>query len=248
MPDASVVYLTTTIESPSACMGFITCGADDGVQVWMNGTRVITQDKSKPVKADEYRSKVNLLAGKNTLLFKVNNQAGPSGIQARVRWRPTDFEPAQLVDFVSNMNSNADKGAKIFTTLSCVKCHTTDTHEEPKGPYLGDVGTKFDAKYIAESVLRPNAKIAQGFSTMRVIANDENGKGTTEYIGFITRESGEEVQMRDLTGKVMTVNKSRITKRDTLPGSMMPEGLADAISLEDFRALLAYLQSLKGGK
>ena len=54
--------------------------------------------------------------------------------------------------------------------------------------------------------------------------------------------------MRDLTGKVMTVNKSRITQRGTLPGSMMPEGLADALSLEDFRSLLAYLQSLKGGK
>jgi hypothetical protein len=29
---------------------------------------------------------------------------------------------------------------------------------------------------------------------------------------------------------------------------MMPEGLADALSLDDFRALLGYLQSLKGPK
>ena len=56
------------------------------------------------------------------------------------------------------------------------------------------------------------------------------------------------MQLRDLTGKVTTIVKSRIKERGTLPGSMMPEGLADALSLEDFRSLLAYLQSLKGGK
>ena len=192
--------------------------------------------------------KIQLLAGTNTLLFKVNNVAGPSGIQARVRWRPGDFEPQQLVDYISKMPTNVEKGRELFTSLGCVKCHTLNATDEPKGPYLGDVGTKFDANYIVESVLRPSAKIAQGFSTVRVIATDANGKGTTEYLGFVTKESGDELQMRDLNGKVMTVNKSRITTRQTRPESMMPEGLTDSLSLEDFRSLLAYLQSLKGGK
>jgi putative heme-binding domain-containing protein len=248
MPAPSVMYLTATVECPTACTGILTCGSDDGIQAWLNGTKVMTQDKGRPVKADENRARVKLIAGTNTLLFKINNQAGPSGIQARLRWRPTDFEPPQLIDYIQSLPTNVDRGRELFTSLQCVKCHTVDSHEEPKGPYLGDVGTKFDAKYIVESVLRPNAKIAQGFSTMRVVSNDADGKSTTESIGFITRESGDEVQMRDLTGKVMTVNKSRITKRDTMPGSMMPEGLIDATSLEDFRSLLAYLQSLKGGK
>ena len=163
-------------------------------------------------------------------------------------WRPVDFDPPQLIEYIDAMPTNVEKGKALFTSLSCVRCHTTDTHEEAKGPYLGDVGTKFDAKYIVESVLHPSAKIAQGFSTMRLLATDANGKNSTEYIGFVTRESGDEVQMRDPTGKVMTVNKTHITKRETLPGSMMPDGLTDALSLEDFRSLLAYLQSLKGGK
>jgi putative heme-binding domain-containing protein len=248
MPDGSVMYLTTTVECPSACTGYLTAGSDDGIQAWVNGTKAMTIDKGRPVKPDENRSKIQLLAGKNTLLFKVNNHVGPAGIQARVRWRPSEFEPAQLVEYITPMPTNVQKGKELFTSLSCVKCHTIDAHEDPKGPYLGDVGTKFDAKYIVESVLHPGAKIAQGFSTARIVATDANGKSTTEYIGFVTRESSDDVQMRDLTGKVMTVAKPRITKRDTLPGSMMPEGLTDALSLEDFRSLLAYLQSLKGGK
>ena len=248
MPDSTVEYLTTTVDCPVACIAFLTAGSDDGIQAWVNGTKVMTIDKSRPVKADENRSKCQLLAGKNTILFKINNRVGPSGIQARVRWKPSDFEPAQLVEYITPMPTNPEKGKALFTSLGCVKCHTTDTHEEQKGPYLGDVGTKFDAKYIVESVLRPNAKIAQGFATIRVVATDTNGKGSTEYIGFVTKESADELQMRDLTGKVMTINKSRITKRDTLPGSMMPEGLTDGTPIDDFRSLLAYLQSLKGEK
>jgi putative heme-binding domain-containing protein len=248
MPDSSVEYLTATVDCPTACTGILTCGSDDGIQAWLNGAEVITKDKGRPVKPDENRAKISLLTGKNTLLFKINNQVGPSGIQARVRWRPTDFDPPQLVEYITPMPTNLERGKALFTSLGCVKCHTIDTHEEPKGPYLGDVGTKFDAKYIVESVLRPNAKIAQGFSTVKLVATDANGKNSNEFIGFVTRESADEVQMRDLTGKVMSINKSRITQRGTLAGSMMPEGLVDALSLEDFRSLLAYLQSLKGGK
>jgi putative heme-binding domain-containing protein len=248
MPDSTVMYLTSTVECPSACTGFLTAGSDDGIQVWLNGKKVMTQDKSRPVKADENRAKVELVAGTNTLLFKINNDVGPSGIQARVRWRPVEFDPPQLVEYITPMPTNIEKGKALFTSLGCVRCHTIDTHEEPKGPYLGDVGTKFDAKYIVESVIHPSAKIAQGFSTIRVLATDANGKNSTEYIGFVTRESSDELQMRDPTGKVMIINKSRITKRETMPGSMMPDGLTDALSLEDFRSLLAYLQSLKGGK
>ena len=43
-------------------------------------------------------------------------------------------------------------------------------------------------------------------------------------------------------------DKLRITQRESMPGSMMPEGLADAMTLEDFRALLSYLVSLKDVK
>ena len=107
------------------------------------------------------------------------------------------------------------------------------------------IGSKFDVKYLAESVLHPGVKIAQGFGTTSVTAREESGKGSTEYQGFVVRESGDELQMRDLTGKVTTFAKSRIVKRSAIPGSMMPEGLADALTLEDFRALTSYLEALK---
>ena len=63
---------------------------------------------------------------------------------------------------------------------------------------------------------------------------------------LIVRESGEEVQLRDLTGKVTVVKKSDIKSRTPQAGSMMPEGLADAMTLDDFASLLKFLSTLKG--
>ena len=45
--------------------------------------------------------------------------------------------------------------------------------------------------------------------------------------------------------RVTVVAKTNILKRSAQPGSMMPEGLTDALTLDDFAALLAYVQSLK---
>jgi putative heme-binding domain-containing protein len=135
---------------------------------------------------------------------------------------------------------DAKRGRELFEQIGCVKCHTTDKHAPPLGPFLGDVGSKFDAKYIVESVMRPSAKIAQGFATERILTKDGS-----DYTGFVTHETADEVQLRDPSGKVSTVVKAQIKKRMSLPGSMMPEGLSDNLGIDDFGSLLAYLQSLK---
>jgi len=139
-----------------------------------------------------------------------------------------------------------ERGKIVYQNAGCIKCHTIDAHEEPKGPFLGDAGAKYDVKYIIESVTQPGAKIAQGFATVKIVAKSSAG-GETEYIGFVTRESADEVQLRDTSGRVSTVSRSAITRRVTLPGSMMPDGLTDALALEDFGALVTFVQSLKGG-
>ncbi|MEO6436837.1 MAG: heme-binding domain-containing protein, partial [Tepidisphaeraceae bacterium] len=124
-------------------------------------------------------------------------------------------------------------------TVGCIKCHTLDRHEDPRGPFLGDAGGKFDAKHLIESILNPSAKIAQGFATENIVTKEG------EFTGFVTRDTSDEVQLRDLTGKVTSVSKPAITKRTPLPGSMMPQGLIDTLSLDDFSSLIAFLESMK---
>jgi putative membrane-bound dehydrogenase-like protein len=248
MPANSVVYLTCTYDAVVAGSGLLTCGSDDGIQVWLNGNKIHSNDIDRAPRPDLDKVPVALQAGTNVMLFKINNHGDGSGIEARLRSRPAEFEIDELVAMTDKLPTNPDRGKQLFSSLGCVKCHTTDPDEEPKGPFLGGVGSKFDQKYLAESILRPSAKIAQGFSTNRIVARDGAGHASAETIGFIAREGSTEVQLRDLTGKVTVIEKSGIAQRELLPGSMMPEGLADALSLEDFRALLSYLTSLKEAK
>ena len=248
MPENSVMYLYATYEMPATAgtSGYLTCGSDDGLQAWVNGKKVITKDIDRGLKADDDKEVVTLAPGKNTLLFKVNNRGTAAGIQARVRSRAPEFQPDELARAARRAKVDVEKGRKLYTeTLGCIKCHTINREDEPKGPFLGDAGGKFDAKYLTESVVKPGAKIAQGFATERIMSKGDKGAADGDYIGFVTKETAEEVQIRDASGKVTIVPKSTITKRTPMPGSIMPDGLADNLGLDDFGSLLGFMESLK---
>ena len=67
--------------------------------------------------------------------------------------------------------------------------------------------------------------------------------GTT-LMGFITKETTDEVQVRDIAGQETTVQKSNIAQRSTLPISMMPAGLMNKFTIKEFASLLEYIEGL----
>ncbi len=144
-----------------------------------------------------------------------------------------------LVKLTSASVGAATHGDKLFETIGCVKCHTVSTNEPPKGPFLGDLASRYSKAEIIESIVRPNAKIAQGFETATVETKDGDS-----YDGFIVRESGDELELRNLNGAVV-IPKSKIATRGLRKLSIMPEGLVNGLTPEDLSSLVAYLQSLK---
>jgi putative membrane-bound dehydrogenase-like protein len=143
-----------------------------------------------------------------------------------------------VVQRAMKAKGDAKLGAQLFQTVGCVKCHTTLKSEPLKGPFLGDITTRYSRAELIESILRPNAQIAQGFVTTTVQMKDES-----EYEGFIVRESGDELEIRNIAGATI-IPKKDIVKRGTRTTSIMPEGLFDQLTPEDLASLLAYLQSL----
>ncbi|MFP6901675.1 MAG: hypothetical protein VCA36_12080 [Opitutales bacterium] len=63
--------------------------------------------------------------------------------------------------------------------------------------------------------------------------------------GFITREAGDEMDLRDVAGKVTTLKKSKIKSRATQKQPMMPEALTAGLTVGELASLLDYLQTLK---
>ncbi|MGC4007224.1 MAG: c-type cytochrome [Pirellulales bacterium] len=132
------------------------------------------------------------------------------------------------------------QGERLFTKAQCVNCHTVNKSDTPKGPFLGGIALRYSRNELSESILKPSAKIAQGFETQWFQTDD----GLT-HEGFVARESGTEVELRNNQGNVVTLNKEHIEERGKREESIMPKGLLDQLTTDDLASLLAYLESLK---
>jgi putative heme-binding domain-containing protein len=135
---------------------------------------------------------------------------------------------------------DAKRGERIFLRQGCIACHSIAPGEVPKGPSLLGIAARYNRTELIESILKPSAKIAQGFEPQKIATID----GHT-YEGFVVRESGDEVELRDVQGTATIVPKKDIDARAKGELSIMPTGLADPLTMHDFASLLAYLESLK---
>ncbi|MFP6763414.1 MAG: c-type cytochrome, partial [Planctomycetaceae bacterium] len=139
-----------------------------------------------------------------------------------------------------NTDGDAKRGEPLFRKQACIACHTTANGQTPKGPHLVDIGKRYRKQELVESILKPDAKIAQGFDTYLFVMN--SGKVMT---GFVSGESIDEVQVRQTNGVALKLKKSEIELRQKKPESMMPRGVVNNLTPEQLADLIAYLQSLK---
>jgi putative heme-binding domain-containing protein len=131
------------------------------------------------------------------------------------------------------------KGQALFKGQSCSACHTTADGQALKGPHLIDIGKRYSAAELIESILRPSAKIAQGFETYQFTMTD--GK---LFQGFVVSESARSVLIREATGAQRELKRADVESRVMLQQSMMPDGLVNNLTPEELASLIAYLQSL----
>ena len=128
-------------------------------------------------------------------------------------------------------------GRQVFEQRGCAACHTTTPTEAEKGPYLGGILTRYSRAEVVESILRPSARVAQGFATNAFTTTDSR-----QLSGFVIREGQTEVVMRDLAGTETVLRKAQIASRSVIEGSMMPPGLVDTLTLRELASLLAFLE------
>jgi putative membrane-bound dehydrogenase-like protein len=131
------------------------------------------------------------------------------------------------------------KGQVLFKAQSCVACHTVTDGQMPKGPHMVDIGKRYSPAELVESVLKPSAKIAQGFETY--VFEMKDGR---LYSGFVVSESAKAVLIREATAVQRELKLVQIESRTIQKQSMMPDGLVDNLTPEELGHLIAYLRSL----
>jgi len=145
-----------------------------------------------------------------------------------------------VLERVLKLSGEATRGRVLFQQQSCIACHTFAPGQTPKGPHLVDIGKRYKRAELIESILKPSAKIAQGFDTYAFITDE--GK---IYTGFVVGESAEEIQLRQTDGLSVILPKQKIDERAKQPQSMMPQQIAGNLTPEQLADLLAWLESLK---
>ncbi len=136
---------------------------------------------------------------------------------------------------------NAARGAVVFQSpqLACTTCHSVDGTPGKIGPDLGALGTAQSLEFILGALIEPQREVKEGFMAHEVVTQDG-----TVLQGYLRGESANHLAVLDhLTDQVVQVPRPTIAEQRQL-GSLMPAGLVDGLSADDFRDLAAYLVSL----
>jgi len=78
--DNVLFYFATVAESASAQKATLQIGSDDGVQVWVNGRKVHDHKVTRALAAAQDKVEVDLQAGRNLILLKVDQGNGDAGL------------------------------------------------------------------------------------------------------------------------------------------------------------------------
>jgi putative heme-binding domain-containing protein len=137
---------------------------------------------------------------------------------------------------------NSERGKAVFfdKKFACAGCHRIGSEGGSVGPDLTKIGVVRSARELLESIVMPSASLAQGYDSYIITTAD--GHSIT---GVISERTPEVVVLREPSGAPRRIPMDDIEAVDRLTTSIMPEGLPSAMTPEEFRNLLAFLQSLR---
>jgi putative membrane-bound dehydrogenase-like protein len=130
-------------------------------------------------------------------------------------------------------------GERIYSQQNCAACHTVRADEPLRGPYLGNIGAVYKRLELTEAILLPSKSIAQGFA-----ANFFELEDGTEHEGFVIQEAADKVVIRNIAAQEITIPVKEIVRREKLERSLMPEGLAANLTVQELASLIDYLEAL----
>ena len=134
-------------------------------------------------------------------------------------------------------------GRRVFFrpgAAGCASCHQIEGRGRAIGPDL--TGTwRMKPEQLLESIREPSKEIAPTFVQWHVKMRD--GREATGIDQFV--DSKSEFTLLDATGKLTKYRFDDALVREPMPVSLMPPGLADALTAQELADLLAYLREAR---
>ncbi len=138
---------------------------------------------------------------------------------------------------------DAKRGRRLFVDTQkakCSLCHRCQGQGGDTGPDLNAIGGKFDRPHLIESLLHPSTQIVEGYRASTIFTSD----GRTLH-GIIKKQTVTHLTLADAVGKRQTIAWADIDEAKTSDVSLMPDGLHQLLSPDEFTDLVAYLEQLR---
>lgn len=174
----------------------------------------------------------------------------------------TDMPPAhvpddqiwQLLAFVRDLSAPAFDSAPpgdveagrvlYFGNGGCVACHMVRGQGGYLGPDLSNIGRTRSYRQLRESLLDPNARIAEGYRGVTVATADRR-----KISGVARDNTNYAIQILDAQGNLHLLPKQDLREVVFLKRSLMPNDYKQRFSADEVQNLLAFLsrQSMRAG-
>ena len=119
---------------------------------------------------------------------------------------------------------------------ACLQCHKIRGEGGIQGPDLTLVGERLTPDKLVESLVNPNAVIAEGYGLSTVTLSDGSA-----IMGRITKQTRKELKVIGLDGTLSQINPDKVATITPPMSAMPPMGLS--LPPKDLRDLVAYLSS-----
>lgn len=153
------------------------------------------------------------------------------------------YGPEEYLTAALQGPGDAERGRRLFADpagVNCVACHRVAGNGGDVGPDLSNIGAQSDRRALTESVLYPSRVVRESYQ--RIVVEMKDGD---EYAGLVKAETPDLLTLRDATGELVQLRKADVKDRRQTLDSLMPEGLHAALTLDEFKDLIAYLVSLR---
>jgi len=141
---------------------------------------------------------------------------------------------ATVTEKVLPLKGDRTAGEKVYMT-SCAACHRLHGQGFNVGPGLQAVAGR-DKRALLADVLNPNRAIDPKFQQYVV-----KTAGQAMITGVVAAETPASITLRRAQGEEATILRQDILEIKAWPASMMPEGLQDTLSAQNFADLLEFL-------
>ena len=160
------------------------------------------------------------------------------------RERTPTLGATATIDQIAQVKGDAKRGAQLFApsgkAAACAACHFLNGVGRDFGPDLSMIGARLNKTQLIESLLMPSKVIAPGFQPIVITMGDGN-----VHSGFVAKREGKTIILKTVTGQTLPVEQAAVSNEQTLPVSLMPEGLLQGFTAQEAADLVEYLGSLK---